>query len=150
MTMAKQFEVQWEGELSASPQDVWDAFTVHTDGWLWKIEYEPRVGGAERGLTSGGGTVTAWDPPRHFSTTGDRVRLTPAGLEPIEGVVDHATHPFLGVRSADALHRFYGRDAGGWPVGVAHHLFADGADATAGERAWSTWLDSVFATAEVA
>jgi len=245
--MAKQFEVQWEGEVSATPQEVWDAFTLHTDGWLWRIEYEPLVGGTERGLTSGGGTVTAWDPPRHFSTrcerdgggfneldyvleprgagtylryrhrgtfaedydrqldacrqhtlfynhslgeyarhfggrsaayvaaeapaasaqggsaalrralgvaedvaTGDRVRLTPAGLEPIEGVVDYATHAFLGVRSADALYRFYGRDAWGWPVGVAHHLFGDGADAAASEQAWSTWLDGVFAPAAVA
>ncbi|MGI9097792.1 MAG: SRPBCC domain-containing protein [Solirubrobacteraceae bacterium] len=244
--MGKEFEVQWEGELPATPQEVWEAFTVHTDGWLWKIEYEPRIGGAEHGLTSAGGTVTAWDPPRHFTTragdgdgfneldyvleprgagthlryghrhviaedyerqldacrqhtafyyhslgeyvrhfsgrqpayvaaeapeasaqggfaallralgvaadvtAGDRVRLAPAGLEPIEGVVDYATHPFLGVRSADALYRFYGRDAWGWPVGVAHHLFADGADAAASERAWSAWLDGVFATEAVA
>lgn len=56
------------GVLPASPQHVWDAFTVHTAGWYWEIAYEPRVGGAERGLTPGGGTVTAWDPPRHFAT----------------------------------------------------------------------------------
>jgi uncharacterized protein YndB with AHSA1/START domain len=245
--MAREFEVRWEGELPAAPQDVWDAFTKHTAGWLWRIEYEPRVGGAERGLSSGGGTVTAWDPPRHFATraegaegwwneldyvleprgsgthlrfahssvfaedydrqldacrehtdfyyhslgeylrhfagrdaayvaaeapaasaqggfaairsalgvdddvaAGDRVRLTPAGLEPIEGVVDYATHAFLGVRSDDALYRFYGRDAWGWPVGVAHHLFADGAGAAASERAWNGWLDGVFATEAVA
>jgi uncharacterized protein YndB with AHSA1/START domain len=245
--MAEEFEVRWEGELPATPQDVWDAFTLHTAGWLWRIEYEPRVGGAERGLSSGGGTVTAWDPPRHFATraesadgwwneldyvlepraagthlrfthrsvfaedydrqldacrqhtafyyhslgeylrhfagrdaayvaaeapaasarggfatlrralgvgddvaAGDRVRLTPAGLEPIDGVVDYATHAFLGVRSGDALYRFYGRDAWGWPVGVAHHLFADRAGEAAAERAWSGWLDGVFATEAVA
>ena len=66
--MVRQWEVRWEGELPARPQDVWDAITQHADGYLWKIEYEPRVGGAERGLTAGGGTVTAWDPPRHFAT----------------------------------------------------------------------------------
>jgi uncharacterized protein YndB with AHSA1/START domain len=247
MGMAEEFEVRWEGELPATPQDVWDAFTLHTAGWLWRIEYEPRVGGAERGLSSGGGTVTAWDPPRHFATraesadgwwneldyvleprgaathlryahrsvfaedydrqldacrqhtafyyhslgeylrhfagrdaayvaaeapaasaqggfaalrralgiddevaAGDRVRLTPAGVEPIDGVVDYATHAFLGVRSGDALYRFYGRDAWGWPVGVAHHLFADGADEAASERAWSGWLDGVFTPEAVA
>ncbi|MCW3003470.1 MAG: hypothetical protein JWQ20_2768 [Conexibacter sp.] len=249
--MAKEFEVRWEGEVPASPQDVWDAVTLQADGWLWKIEYEPWVGGAERGLTAGGGTVTAWDPPRHFATrtrpegerdgpneldyvleprgtgtflryvhrgvfadgedydrglddcrqhtafynhslgeyarhfsgrapvyvaaqgpetsaqggfavvrralglpsdvaAGDEVRLTPAGLEPIDGVVDYATHAFLGVRSADALYRVYGRDAWDYPVGVAHHLFADGADKAAGEQAWSGWLDEVFATEAVA
>jgi hypothetical protein len=114
--MTKDFDVQWEGELPATPQEVWDAFTVHTAGWLWKIEYEPRVG----------------------------------GTEPIEGVLDYATHAFLGVRSGDALYRFYGRDAWGWPVGVAHHLFAEGVDAAASEQAWSAWLDGVFATEAVA
>lgn len=248
--MTKDFEVRWEGELPARPQDVWDAITRRADGWLWKIDYEPWLGGAERGLTEGGGTVTAWDPPRHFVTrtrpeterdgpnaldyvleprgagtfvryvhrgtfpdeqdyesglddcgqhvafyhhslgqyaahfagrvpvyvaatapeasaerggfaavrralgladdvtVGDRVRLTPAGLEPIDGVVDYATSAFLGVRSDDALYRVYGRDAWGYPVGVAHHLFADGADRAAGERAWSDWLRGVFATTE--
>ena len=78
------------------------------------------------------------------------MRLTPAGWTPIEGVVDYATGAFLGVRSADALYRVYGRDAWGWPVGVAHHLFADDADEAAAERAWGDWLDGVFATEAVA
>jgi hypothetical protein len=241
----KDFEVQWEGELPGTPQEVWDAFTKHAAGWIWKIDYEPWVGGAERGLA--GGMVTAWDPPRHFQTraerpdgfhnaldytleprgdgtllryvhrgvlaedydrqldacrqhtafynhslgeylrhfsgrdaayvaadapeasarggfavvrralgvaegvaAGDPVRLTPAGLEPIDGVVDYATHAFLGVRSADALYRVYGREAWGGPVSVGHHLFADGADEAEEERAWSGWLDGVFATEAVA
>jgi hypothetical protein len=81
---------------------------------------------------------------------GDRVRLTPAGLEPIEAVVDYSTDTFLGVRSANALYRFYGRDAWGHPVGVAHHLFGDGVDAAAQEKAWGDWLSGVFATEAVA
>ena len=242
--MVKEFEVRWEGELPARPQDVWDAITQHADGYLWKIEYEPWVGGAERGLSSGGGTVTAWEPLRHFATrtrpeterdglneldyrleplgaatylryvhraevpvedydrqlaacrqhttfyqhslgqyachfagraptcvtvdgpeaatdgdfiavrralgmaddlvAGDRVRLVPAGLEPIDGVVDYATDAFLGVRSADALHRIYGRDRWGWPVSLTHHFFADGLDRAAIERAWSGWMAGVL------
>src|SRR5215207_356746 len=201
----KEFEVRFEGELPATPQEVWDAITVHTSGWCWEIAYEPRVGGAERGLTSAGGTVTVWEPPRHFGTraerpdgwwnnldyvleprsggtfldythtsvvaeddydvevdacrrhtafyyhslgeylrnfkgrdathvkadgpedsgrrgafaalrralglpdgaaAGDRVRLTPDGLEAIDGVVDYATPELLGVRRADALYGF--------------------------------------------
>lgn len=244
--MAEEFEVRWEGRLPAAPGTVWDAITVHTAGWLWKIAYEPRAGGAERGLTAGGGTVTAWDPPRHFATratdgtgfneldylldpsgdgtylryrhrgvlggdydveldacrrhtafyyhslveyvrhfagraaayvsadapetsarggfaalrralgvaddvaVGDRVRLTLQGLEPIAGVVDYATETFLGVRTDDALYRFYGRDAWGWPVGVAHHLFSGEADEAAAEKAWRGWLEGVFAAEGVA
>jgi uncharacterized protein YndB with AHSA1/START domain len=248
--MVKAFEVRWEGELPAAPQDVWDAITRHADGYLWQIDYEPWVGGAERGLTAGGGTVTAWDPPRHFATrtrpqaerdglneldyrleprgpvtylrythrtevpagdfdrqlaacrahttfyqhslgqyachfagrepayvsvdgpeasadggfvalrralgvrddavAGDPVRLTPAGMAPIDGVVDYATGSFLGVRGDDALYRLYGRDTWGWPVGVAHHLFADGVDQADSERAWGDWVAGVFDSERVA
>jgi hypothetical protein len=241
--MAKEFEVRWDGEVPGTPSQVWDALTVHTAGWLWKIEYEPRVGGAERGLNGNGGKVTAWDPPRHFATraeadgwfnelrcdleptasgtylrythrsvadeagydqeldacrrhtefyqhslceyvrhfagrdavyvaadapessahggfaalrralgvpqnvtVGDRVLLSgPDGLDPIDGVIDYDTDAFLGVRTADALYRFYGRDAWGWPVGVSLHLFAGGVDEAATEQAWTEWLDGVFA-----
>ena len=71
---------------------------------------------------------------------GDPVRL--AGPAPADGVVDYATDRFLGVRTPDALHRIYGRDAWGWPAGVAHHLVADGDGA---EAAWRTWVEEVFA-----
>jgi Activator of Hsp90 ATPase homolog 1-like protein len=69
--MVKQFDVRWEGDLVGTPEQVWDAFTLHTDGWYWKIRYEPRVGGTETGLTEGGGLVTVWEPGRHFATRAD-------------------------------------------------------------------------------
>ena len=236
--MAEEFQVTWEGLLPATPEVVWDAVTRHSEGWLWAIEYEPRLGGAERGLSGGGGTVTAWEPGKHFATeapetngfnkldyvfearnhgtyltythngvmdddverqvdacrqhtafyyhslgeyvahfagrdssyvsldapessakggttaitralglpdttyVGERVHLTPDGLPAIEGVVDYVSPAFLGIRTADALYRIYGRDYWGWPAGVAHHFFDP---ATAGtEEAWRTWLDGVF------
>jgi len=74
----------------------------------------------------------------------------PAGLEPIDGVVDYATDTFFGVRSADALYRLYGRDTWGWPVGVAHHLFGDGVDRAASERARGDWVAGVFKCERVA
>lgn len=66
--MSKLWEVTWEGQLPAGPQAVWATITKHADGYLWPIEYEPRVGGAERGLTQGGGVVTEWEPHRRFAT----------------------------------------------------------------------------------
>ena len=69
--MAKEFEVRFEGVLPASAGQVWDAITGGTAGWLWPIDYEPRQGGSEAGLTPNGGTVTAWDPPGHFATRGE-------------------------------------------------------------------------------
>jgi uncharacterized protein YndB with AHSA1/START domain len=237
----KEFEVRFEAELPATPEEVWYALTLNTAAWIWEISYEPRVGGAEQGL--GGGTVTAWEPPHHLAaraerpngwwnnldtvlepgaggtqmryvhtsvtpeetydveldacrkhtalyyhnlaeylrhfkgrkaayaeadgpegsarpgtfaglrralglgkdaSVGDRVRLEPDGLEPIEGVVDYATPEFLGVRTGDALYRFFGRDAFGWPVGVGIHLFDERADATRMSEAWRVWLDELL------
>jgi len=239
--MSKEFEVRWEAEFAGAPQQVWDAITKHAGAWLWPVEYEPRVGGAERGLSSGGGKVTVWEPPRRFATraphgdgfnqidydleprgagthvrylhqsvaeddaeieachvhtdfyrhsmgeyvrhfagreavyvgadgpevsadggfaavcralglpadvaVGDQVRLTPAGLQPLEGVVDYAEGTFLGVRTADALFRIYGREVWGWPVAVGHHSFAGPAESA---DAWQAWLDGVFASEAVA
>lgn len=75
--------------------------------------------------------------------TGDRVRPTPQGLAPIEGVVDCLVpdhREFLGVRGRDGLYRFHG---GGPRIHAGHHLFGvDGEQAT---QAWQTWLNQVFA-----
>jgi uncharacterized protein YndB with AHSA1/START domain len=72
---------------------------------------------------------------------GDRVRLTPEGFPPMEGVVDYASPSFLGVRTDDALYRFfYGFDT----VGLGHHLFAEGLDQAEMEEAWRAWLTRVF------
>jgi uncharacterized protein YndB with AHSA1/START domain len=239
--MSREFTVRWEGDLAGPPERVWDAITARGAGWIWPITYEPRLGGAEKGLGGEAGTVTAWAPAEHLATSaadgdgvnaldhrltasasgthlsythrgviagdydteldacrqhtdfyyhslgeyvahfagrdavyvsadapptsadggfaalkralglpddvavGDKVTLTPAGMAPIEGVVDYTTPAFLGVRAEDALYRFYGRDFWGWPVGVAHHFF--GTDAA--PAAWSTWLTDVFSDGAV-
>jgi uncharacterized protein YndB with AHSA1/START domain len=75
---------------------------------------------------------------------GDRVRLTPEGLAPIEGVVDYAEpnfQGFLAVRGRDALYRFHG---GAGQIGVGHHLFAEDANGEEAAKAWQAWLDRVF------
>ena len=234
----RDFDLRWDGVIAGTPEQVWDGFTLHAAGWLWPISYEPRVGGAERGLTSDGGLVTAWDPAGRYATraerpggwfneleyrlephaagthlryrhttvfedqeyavqeaachahtalylhslgeyvrwfagrepvyveahgpegstiaavraalgvppsaaAGDRVRLAPPGLDPIDGVIAWSSPEFLGVRSADAFLRVYGRDAWGWPVGVALHHFGGGVDAAAEGEALRVWLDEV-------
>ena len=68
----RDFELRWDGVMAGTPEQVWDGFTRHAAGWLWPISYEPRVGGAERGLTSDGGLVTAWDPASRFATRAER------------------------------------------------------------------------------
>jgi uncharacterized protein YndB with AHSA1/START domain len=75
---------------------------------------------------------------------GDRVRLTPEGLDPIEGVVDHVSPSFLGVRTDDAMYRFIRGFEGTMIVG--HHLFREGVDHAAVEADWRAWLERTFAT----
>jgi uncharacterized protein YndB with AHSA1/START domain len=78
---------------------------------------------------------------------GDRVRLAPEGLDPIEGVMDYASPALegpgklLGIRSSDALYRFHG---GGGQIAVGHHLFTGGIDAEAAAAAWHSWLNRVL------
>jgi hypothetical protein len=52
-----------------------------------------------------------------------------------------------GLRSDDALYRFYGRGRMGMPVFAGHHLFAPGADGEAAKAAWEAWLSEVIAGA---
>ena len=61
--MGKEFEIVREFTVAATPEQVWEALTDGTAGWLWPLEYEHRLGGA----AAFGGTVTAWDPPHRFT-----------------------------------------------------------------------------------
>ena len=76
------------------------------------------------------------------ATVGDKVRLTPQGLAPIEGVVDYVAPDFLGVRADDGLYRFIRGFDGS--VAVGHHLYADDVDARRTEQAWQAWLGRLF------
>ena len=67
--MYKNWEVTWSGELAGTPQQIFDGFTrnnasLHVADRLRAA----RRRRARRGLTTDGGTVTVWDPPRHFRT----------------------------------------------------------------------------------
>jgi uncharacterized protein YndB with AHSA1/START domain len=73
---------------------------------------------------------------------GDRVRFTPEGLAPIEGVVYFINEHNLGVRADDALYRFLRGFTG--PMIAGHHLFAGGVDPKRAEDAWQAWLNRVL------
>lgn len=92
MTTGKEFEIEREFEVGASPAEVWDALTTGTAGWLWPMEYEPREGG----VAPFGGVVTRWDPPHRLT---GRVE-DPEGLPPgrIRNELDHTIEPRDGGR----------------------------------------------------
>jgi uncharacterized protein YndB with AHSA1/START domain len=76
---------------------------------------------------------------------GDRVSIALDGLEPVAGVVDYLRPNFIGIRTDDALCRFFARGAFGGPVGVVVHDFRDGVDVEAAKQAWKDWLERVYA-----
>lgn len=76
---------------------------------------------------------------------GDRVELTADGPESIVGTVDYLRANFAGVRTTDALYRFFGRNAFGAPVGMSIHMFRPGVDAAQVRASWQAWLDTALA-----
>ncbi|GGZ47994.1 SRPBCC domain-containing protein [Streptomyces bluensis] len=239
--MSKEFEIAREFEVDATPEQVWDAFTSGTGGWLWPMEApEPREGGTG----PFGSDVTVWDPPHRYTNRVENVEGiseqtlnqldytieprdegrrawvryvhsgifvddwdnqydgaskhtdfylhtlrqylthfagrpvtafatfdgpeaskapdafaavgralgvtedTPAGtrvtVQGADAVVDFRNPYFIGLRTDDALIRFFGRNHWGAPVGVSVHDFAPDADAKADETAWQGWLNGVF------
>jgi hypothetical protein len=76
---------------------------------------------------------------------GDSVRLIPQDLGAIEGVIDYLRPIFIGVRTSDALYRFFGRNAFGAPVGMSIHMFRNRVDAEKTKQDWQHWLDTALA-----
>ncbi|MFG1811814.1 SRPBCC domain-containing protein [Streptomyces sp. NPDC049040] len=71
------------------------------------------------------------------------VELPGAGR--VSAVVDYRNPYFFGLRTADAMYRFFGRNHWGATVGVAVHDFAPGADGDRIAADWTGWLDRVHA-----
>lgn len=236
--MAKEFTIVHESEIEGTPQQVFDAATQGTSGWMWPLEIEPKLGGAG----PFGSVVTVWEPPHRFSNrmegengffnqldydiselpdgkswlryvhsgvifqdwenqydgavkhtafyqhtlgqyvkffsgrtaafadvqgpaasssadaftkvkaalgmpdagTAGRVAVTIAGLGVVDAEVDYLDENFVGLRTEDAMVRFFGRNAFGAVVGLTVHLFAEGADAEAAGAAWGAWLNGLY------
>ncbi|GAA4226874.1 hypothetical protein GCM10022254_13140 [Actinomadura meridiana] len=81
------------------------------------------------------------------ATVGDTVRVDLPGTGPVDAVLDYSDGHFLGLRTGDAMYRFFGRDAWGAPVGLALHRFATDAASSQEQarQAWQSWLDGLYA-----
>lgn len=79
------------------------------------------------------------------AAVGDSASVEVPGIGTVDAIVDYINDWFIGLRTQDALLRFYGRNAFGGTVDAAHHLFAEGADGGSATAAWQGWLDGAFA-----
>ncbi len=149
------------GILADGWEDQYDAIDGHTDFYLHTLaEYLEHFNGRQvtyvgqpssgiEGPESAGG-ADAMDTLRAAlgvpdARVGDEVRASLGDAGSLEGVVDYATPEFLGVRTADGLYRFFGRNHYGSVVGLSAHLFVDGVDGATREAALKAWLDGVYA-----
>jgi hypothetical protein len=138
--------------------DQYDAVGSHTDFYLHTLgqyleHFSPKtatyVGGGPGGISGPEASMT----PDAFTKlqralgvpegagVGDSVRLA---HDDVDGVIDYKTDHFLGVRTNDALYRFFGRNAFGGPVGMSIHHFGDGIDADAAGKSWEDWLGKAY------
>jgi uncharacterized protein YndB with AHSA1/START domain len=144
----------------ASWDDQYDAADQHTDFYLHTLaQYLEHFGGRKATYVGGGpgglqapassATPDGFDRLRQALGLGDGVAegdsVQVEGGERLEGVVDYLRPSFMGIRTADGLYRFFGRNVFGMPVGMSAHLFADDADEGATARAWEQWLSDVYA-----
>ncbi len=79
------------------------------------------------------------------STAGEPVERELDGVGRLAGEVDFVNENFLGLRTADAMYRFFGRNAFGGPVGMTVHDFSGHGDSEETARAWGTFFAKVFA-----
>ena len=75
----------------------------------------------------------------------DTLRVTLPSAGEVSVIADCLEPNFIGLRTADAMYRFFGRNAFGAPVGIAVHDFAPSADPEALAAAWRTWLNELYA-----
>jgi hypothetical protein len=67
------------------------------------------------------------------------------GVGRLRGEVDFSNENFLGLRTGDALYRFFGRNAFGAPVGMTVHDFSGSGDSELTAKAWGAFLEKVYA-----
>jgi len=79
------------------------------------------------------------------ATAGTAVDLELDGVGRLSGEVDFSDENFLGLRTADAMYRFFGRNVFGAPVGMTVHDFSGSGDSELTAKAWGAFLEKVYA-----
>ncbi|XAS68526.1 hypothetical protein V3C33_04240 [Micrococcaceae bacterium Sec5.7] len=67
------------------------------------------------------------------------------GVGRLSGEVDFSNEHFLGLRTGDAMYRFFGRNSFEAPVGMTVHDFSGSGDSGAASKAWGGFFEKVYA-----
>ena len=138
-------------------EDQYDGIGAHTDFYLHSLgEYVHYFAGrpveflaaAGPAASSKAGSIDALKAALGISSAskvGDQITLSVPGIARIEAEIDYLTPHFVGLRDSGALYRFFGREAFGGTVDLAHHLFGAKADPAKATAAWQGWLNGVYA-----
>jgi uncharacterized protein YndB with AHSA1/START domain len=146
------------GIITEDWDDQYDAVDQHTDFYLHTLgqylaHFKGRtatfVGGGPEGINGppAAGEPDALDTLKRALGLGDGAAEGDAvsvGARGLDGVVDYMRPNFLGVRTADGMYRFFGRNAFGGVVGMTAHVFSDGVDPEKAADEWRDWLNSVY------
>ena len=79
------------------------------------------------------------------AAAGTAVDVEVDGVGRLSGEVDFADENFLGLRTADAMYRFFGRNVFGAPVGMTVHDFSGSGDAELTAKSWGGFLEKIYA-----
>jgi len=76
---------------------------------------------------------------------GTAVDVDVDGVGRLSGEVDFSNENFLGLRTASAMYRIFGRNAWGAPVGMTVHDFSGSSDSELTAKTWGAFLEKVYA-----
>ncbi|MFF6991647.1 SRPBCC domain-containing protein [Streptomyces sp. NPDC010273] len=81
--MSKEFEIVYEFEVDATPDEVWDAVTSGTGGWLWPMEFD-----GEKRVGPFGSTLTNFEPPHRLTARTEDVGFPTQSLNQIDETIE--------------------------------------------------------------
>lgn len=141
-------DTDWEGEYD-SFSDGWDLFFLNLREYLAHFAGRPARNVVAM-VMAPGAAAEIWPVLlRELGLgsrpeLGDTVTLAPRDVPPVSGVVDVVDGKFLGVRSANGLHRIGAEGDSGCGVSAYHYFYDGESDAAALTEAWQGWLGRLF------
>lgn len=134
----------WEAEYDGFGRG-WDMFFHNLAEYFRHFPGLPVANVVATGLTDRPGEAVWADLIARLGAEpalGERVHLTPEGLEPIDGVVDLRGRSLLGIRTERGFYRFMVDDLHHM-VNTTQYFYGVTVDRRSRTAAWQSWLDGI-------